>query len=154
MKACRFLMPAAVFMFLSTAAADNSRQSVKLEALPPAVHKTVLEQKQDAAILRLEKTLQDQKEIYELQLRDGQATKTVFIAASGAILQIKRSVPLSKLPPAARTSIETSVGDGKILSLESVQFPSGLIAAYEVRFQRSRAEHFLRISHHRSPVQE
>jgi hypothetical protein len=135
-----------VFLAVATAAGDNSRHSVNLADLPATVRKTVLEQKQKGAILRLEKTSQDAREIYEVQFKNGELTKTVFIAAGGAILQVKQPVLLSKISRAARKTIESSVADGKIISLESVQLPPGFIAAYEVKFQRNGAERFLRLA--------
>jgi hypothetical protein len=147
MNVSRSLLLAGIFAFFTTTAvADNSRQPVKLAGLPTAVRKTVLAQKQKGAILRLEKTSKDGKEIYEVQLKNGDLTKTVFIAVAGAILQIKQPVPLSRVSPAARKVIESSVGDGKIITLEFVQLPSGLIAAYEVKFQRNAVERFLRLA--------
>jgi|HubBroStandDraft_6_1064221.scaffolds.fasta_scaffold112595_2 hypothetical protein len=135
----------ASFLFLAAARADTPKQNVKLADLPATVRKSVLEQKQQARILRLEKTLQEGKEIYEVQLKSGVVRKTVFIDDDGAVLEIKQPIPLSQVSPAAKKVIESSVQNGKIVTLESVKSASGLIAAYQVRFTRNGTESQLRV---------
>jgi hypothetical protein len=135
----------ASFLFLAAARADTPKQNVKLADLPATVRKSVLEQKQQARILRLGKTLQEGKEIYEVQLKSGVVRKTVFIDDDGAVLEIKQPIPLSQVSPAAKKVIESSVQNGKIVTLESVKSASGLIAAYQVRFTRNGTESQLRV---------
>lgn len=149
----RLLLLASV-LFFTAARADTSKQDLKLTDLPAAVRKTVLEQKQQASILRLVKTRQEGKEVYEVQLKSGVARKTVFINDVGTVLQIKESIPLSQTPPAAKKVIESSVENGKIMTLESVKYASGLIAAYEVRFTKNGTESRLRIGPDGSLVSE
>jgi hypothetical protein len=135
----------ASFLFLAAAMADTPKQNVKLADLPATVRKSVLEQKQQARILRLEKTLQEGKEVYEVQLKSGVVTKTVFIDDAGTVLEIKQPIPLSQVSPAAKKVIESSVQNGRIVTLESVKSASGLIAAYQVRFTRNGTESRLRV---------
>jgi hypothetical protein len=145
---------ATVLLLSVSANADVSRHPVKLAELPPAVRKTALRQKQRATIRRLEKTVAEGQEIYEMELQSGIVSRTVLIDAAGQVLEIKQLIKLSALPPAAKTVIESSVGDGTILTLQSVKSPSGIIAAYEVKFRKNDKESQLRIAPDGRLVQE
>ena len=134
-----------MFVFGAGARADLPRQPVKLADLPEAVRRTVLQQKGQANIFRLEKTFLEGNEIYQLVLRTGLGKKTVLIDAGGRFLEIKQPMKWSEVSPAARNVIVSSVANGNILSLESVKIASGIIAAYEVRFTKEGKQAELRI---------
>jgi hypothetical protein len=140
-------------VFFASARADVSRQPVKLADLPAAVRKTALQQKR-ANIRGLEKTVQQGKEIYEVELRSGVVKRTVFIDAAGTVLEVKQPMTLSEVSPAAKTVIESSLGNGTILTLESVRTALGIIAAYEVKFDRNGKRSQLRIGPDGRLVQE
>jgi hypothetical protein len=61
---------------------------------------------------------------------------------------------LSAVSKAAKAVIDSSVGNGTIMALESVKTASGIISAYEVRFRREGKESLLRIGPDGSLVQE
>jgi len=136
----------AVALVLAMPANSAAKRSLNLADLPAAVQKTVLEQEQRATILRLETTSLNEQEVYEVQFKDGVSRRTVLIDSKGTVLQIREKIALSKVSPAARKVIESSVGNGKIVGLETVKSASGLIAAYQVKFKRNGAQSKLRIS--------
>ena len=154
MKLLSRLALVSLVMFTLSALADVSRQPVRLADLPAPVRKTVMQQKGDAGILRLEKFAQEGNQIYELELRGRGAGKTVLIDATGKVLEVKQPIKLSEVSPAAKAIIESSVGPGTIRTLQSVKIGSGIIAAYEVKFTRDGKQLQLRIGPDGSLVQE
>ena len=144
-----------ILAFSVGAGADVSKKPARLNDLPAAVRKTVERQKGAANILRLEKFEREGSQIYELELSGGgSASKTVLIDAAGKVLEIKEAIKLGGVSKAAKAVIDSSVGDGTILSLNSVKTSSGIITAYEVRFSREGKESLLRIGPDGSLVQE
>ena len=135
-----------ILAFSVGAGADVSKKPVKLNDLPAAVRRTVEGQKGATNILRLEKFEREGTQMYELELSSGgSASKTVLIDAAGKVVEIEAPIKLSEVSKAAKAVIESSVGNGHILSLSSVKTASGIISAYEVRFRREGKESLLRI---------
>jgi hypothetical protein len=100
------------------AGAGVSKKPVKLNDLPAAVRKTVEDQKGAANISRLEKFEREGSQMYELELSGGgSASKIVLIEAAGKIVEIKKPIKLSAVSKAAKAVIESSVGNGIILTL-------------------------------------
>jgi hypothetical protein len=154
MNILRFVLMG-ILAFGVGAGAEVSKKPVKLNDLPAEVRKTVERQKGAANILRLEKFEREGSQMYELEFSSGgSAVKTVLIDAAGKIVEIKEPIKLSEVSKAAKAVIESSVGDGHILSLDSVKTASGIISAYEVRFRREGKESLLRIGPDGSLVQE
>jgi hypothetical protein len=150
----RLLLLTILPLYLVGARADVSRRPVKLADLPAAVRKIVLQQRQDATIVRLEKTQQEGKEIYEVALRSGAITRTVSIDEAGKVREVKQPTTLSQVSRAAKSVIDSSVGNGTIRTLESVKTATGVIAAYEIKFTRDSREFRLRIGADGRLVQE
>jgi hypothetical protein len=142
-----------MLVFSASARAD-SRQSLKLADLPAAVRKTALQQKHSATIRRLERVVVEGKEIYELELRGGTVTRTVFIDSTGKVVEVRQPIKLSAVTPAAKAVIESSLENGTILRLESVKSPSGIIAAYEVKIRKNDKDFELRVGPDGRLVQE
>jgi hypothetical protein len=136
--------------------AELRRKPVKLEELSPAVRKTVLQQKKNATIRRLEKTVDEGKVLYEVTLEHPPTgtAKTVFIDTAGTVVEVKQPVTLAVVSPPARKVIQSSVGDGTIVTLQSVQTASGILAAYELTFKRNGKQSMLRIGPDGTLVQE
>jgi len=154
MNMLRFVL-ISILAFSVGAGADVSKKPVRLNDLPAAVRKTVERQKGAANILRLEKFEREGSQIYELELSGGgSASKIVLIDAAGKVLEIKEAIKLGGVSKAAKAVIDSSVGDGTILSLNSVKTSSGIITAYEVKFSREGKESLLRIGPDGSLVQE
>jgi hypothetical protein len=135
--------------------AELRREHVKLEELSPAARKTLLQQKKHATIRRLEKTVEEGKVLYEVTLEQSPGTaKTVFIDTAGTVVEIKQPIRLVAVSPPARKVIQSSVGDGTIVTLQSVQTASGILAAYELTFKRNGKQSLLRIGPDGALVQE
>jgi hypothetical protein len=146
MRAFLTLVLAVTLALVMPARCADGKGSLKIADLPAAVRKTVLQQKQQAKITQLEKTSLGGEEAYEVQFTHGASRRTVFIAGTGTVLQVKENISLSKVSLAARKAIESSVGNGTIVTLEAVKSASGLIAAYEVKFRKNGTQSELRIS--------
>jgi hypothetical protein len=121
----------------ATAQAEVSKQRLNLASVPPAVRKTALEEKGNGKIIGLASKQQEGKDIYKLELESGTTRRTVYMDAAGTVLEVKLRTTLSQVSPAAKRIIESSVGNGTMLNLESVQTASGIIKAYEVEFSRN-----------------
>jgi hypothetical protein len=154
MNILRFVL-ISILAFSGGAGADVSKKPVRLNDLPAEVRKAVERQKGAANILRLEKFEREGSQIYELELSGGgSASKTVLIDSAGKIVEIKQPIKLGEVSKAAKAVIDSSVGNGTILSLNSVKTASGIITAYEVKFSREGKESLLRIGPDGSLVQE
>jgi hypothetical protein len=154
MNILRFVLMSILAFSVGTGA-DVSKKPVKLNDLPAAVRKTVELQKGAANILRLEKFDREGSQIYELELSSRESShKTVLIDATGKIVEIKEPIKSSEVSKAAKAVIDSSVGNGTILALESVKTALGIISAYEVRFTREGKGSLLRIGPDGSLVQE
>jgi hypothetical protein len=113
MKILRRSVLMTILVFFVSARADVSRQPIKLADLPAVVRRTVMQQKGSANTRRLEKTVQEGNQIYELELRSAFVRKTVLSALEEKFLEVKKPTMLSEVSPAARTVNESSVGDRK-----------------------------------------
>ena len=136
------------------ARADETRQSIKPADLPQAVRETVNRQQAGGTLLRLEKFVREEIPIYEAEFSNGAAKKFVVIDADGKVLEIRQPVNLGEISKAAKAVIESSVGKGKLISLESVKTEAGIVASYQVQFEVAGKKTLLRIRPDGSLAQE
>ena len=123
-----------------------SEARVQMKDLPDPVRKTVMEQTQRgrlaqfpgqpaASLHGLSKEVENGKTFYEAETtQDGKAVD-ILIDASGAIVEIERSISLDAIPEAARSALERRAGSDKVLSVESVT--KGATTSYEAVIQRN-----------------
>lgn len=143
-----------VLLCAGSARLEETRQPVKLADLPPAVRQTVVKQQAVGNLLRLEKIVREGSPIYELEFSNGSARKVVVIDVEGKVLEIRLPAKLTEVSKAARAVIESSVGKGKLISLESVKTAAGIVAAYQVQFEVQGKKTLLRIRPDGSLAQE
>ena len=143
-----------VLLCAGSVCAEETRQPVKLADLPSAVRQTAARQQAGGDLLRLEKIVREGSQIYELEFSNGSARKIVVIDDAGKVLEIRQPAKLAEVSKAARTVIESSVGKGKLISLESVMTAAGIVAAYQVRFEVEGRKTLLRIRPDGSLAQE
>jgi hypothetical protein len=134
--------------------ADEIRRSIKLAELPTAVRETATRQQADGTLLRLEKINREGAVVYETEFSSGGAKRIVLINSDGKIVEIRQPVNLDKVSRTARAVIESSVGKGKLISLESVKTDAGIVAAYQVRFEVEGKKTILRVRPDGSLAQE
>ncbi|MEQ1473282.1 MAG: hypothetical protein ABLQ96_05655 [Candidatus Acidiferrum sp.] len=143
-----------VLLCAGSACAEETRQAIKLADLPSAVRETVKLQQAGGNLLRLEKIVREGIPVYELEFSNGAARKIVVMDATGKVLEIRQPVKLTEVSKAARAVIESSVGKGKFISLESVKTEAGIVAAYQVQFELESKKTLLRIRPDGSLAQE
>jgi hypothetical protein len=123
-------------------------QSLKLSQVPPAVRKTIAQQTkaEGTVLVGLQRISRANRELYSAQLQTNRNSRTMILERTGAIVEIREPIALSHVSPEAKKVIQSSVGNGEILQLESVKLTSGLIAAYRLRFTRAGKDSELRIA--------
>ena len=137
---------------LSMAAPDqDTEKSVKIEDLPVAVKKTVMEQSKGVKIRGLSREVKHGKTYYEAELTVNGHKKDVLIDPSGAIVEIEEEVALNSLPPAVRTGIERQAGYGKILKVETIT-KNDAIVAYEAAVQSAGKKSEIKVGPDGKPI--
>ena len=111
-----------------------SEVAIKMKDLPPAVRKTVDEQRKGATLRGLSKEVDGGKTYYEAELKVAGHSKDVLIDPTGGVVEIEEEVTLESLPEPARTAIEKFADKRKIVSVESVTTDNS-ISAYEAKVQ-------------------
>ncbi len=110
---------------------NNARTKV-----PPAVQKTVDEQSRNATIRGLHKEVENGKTQYELELTVNGHGRDVIIDPSGSILEVEEEIALESVDPNVRAEIAKSIGNSKLLKLESVT-KDGTLTGYEADVSRA-----------------
>src|SRR6516225_170723 len=124
-------------VILLPALALSSEVAIKMKDLPPAVRKTVEEQRKGATLLGLSREVDAGKTYYEAEIKVAGHRKDVLIDPTGAVVEIEEEVSLQSLPEPARAEIEKQAGKRKVVSVESVTKDNN-IGAYEASRYRSR----------------
>lgn len=137
-----------------SALAAETRQAIKLAELPPVVRQTVAQQQGGGNLLRLEKIVREGNEIFELEFSNDSVRKIAVIDREGKILEVRQPVKLAEVSKAARAVVESSVGKGKLISVEGVKTAAGIVAAYQVQFEVGGKKTLLRIRPDGSLAQE
>ncbi len=116
---------------------EKSEDSRKLNVkqLPPAVQKTVQEQTKGATIRGLSKEVENGKTQYELETMVNGRSRDLLIDPAGKVLEVEEEVDLLKLPAAVQAEIKRSLGQGKVLKLESVT-RDGVVTGYEASVEK------------------
>jgi hypothetical protein len=142
-----FIAVCIAFGIIQVAGARERSGDLRLNQAPFLVQKTIEQQKGDQGVLvRLQKTSRANHELYTAQFKKAGHYWTILLDNKGAIVEMRKPIDLSRLSPAARKTVQSSVGNGEILELESVQLSSGLIAAYRLKFKKGAKNSELRIA--------
>jgi uncharacterized membrane protein YkoI len=119
-----------LFLVALTLAADTK---IKMEDLPPAVRKAVMEQTKDATIVGLSKEKEKGKTMYEVETKVNGKTRDLLLDATGAVVDIEEEVDFAGIPPSARAAIEKKAAGGTITKVESVT--RGSTVSYEAEIK-------------------
>ena len=130
---------------------EKAEGKLRIKDLPPAVQKTVEEQRKGAVMKGLSKEVEDGKTQYELELVVKGHTKDMIIDESGTVLEIEESVSLASLPAAVRDGIHKNAGKGKILRVEALS-KGGTLSVYEVQVQHGAKKSEFQINPDGTPV--
>jgi hypothetical protein len=111
-----------VLLATAAAAAATERPVVMVE-IPPAVRKTIIEQRKGATVRALSEELEHGHKIYEAKLEVNGHRRDISINERGAIVEVEEEVSIDALPAKAKVAIEEEIGSGKLrlLRLESVK---------------------------------
>ena len=117
------------FLMASPAGAATLQTKARIK-VPSAVQKTVDEQSKGATVRGLSKEVENGKTQYELELTINGHGRDVIIDPNGSILEVEEEISLDSLPPELRAEIVKSIGNAKLLKLESVT-KGGMLTGYE-----------------------
>jgi uncharacterized membrane protein YkoI len=106
---------------------------IKMEDLPPAVRKAVMEQTKDATLVGLSKEKEKGKTMYEVETKVNGKSRDVQFDSTGAIVDVEEEVDLASIPPAAKAAIEKKAAGGAISKVETVTH--GSMVSYEAQIK-------------------
>ena len=134
MRSLRFIeiTLAASLLLSGLVAAQDQEKKIKRSELPAAVDKTVRAQSQGATIRGFSEEKENGNTFYEAELMVNGHSKDVLIDASGEVVEVEEQVSLENLPAAVRDGLETKVGKGKLVKVESLT-KKGKFVAYEAQ---------------------
>lgn len=113
-------------------AAQDQEKKIKRSELPVAVDQTVRAQSQGATIRGFSEEKEKGKTFYEAELMVNGHSKDVLMDAVGEVVEVEEQVPVENLPAAVRDGLETKVGKGKLMKVESLT-KKGKLVAYEAQ---------------------
>ena len=113
-------------------AVQAQEKKIKREELPPAVEKTVAEQRKGAMIRRFSTEIENGKRIYEAELTVNGHGRDISMDEQGNIIEIEEEVFMDSLPPAVQEGLKKAAGAGTIGKIESLT-KNGKLVAYEAK---------------------
>ena len=136
-----YLLVLCMSLFVTASSQEEQEQRIRMRDLPPAVHKTALEQSRGARIRGVSKEMEDGKTFYEIEMIVSGHGKDVLIDSEGNVAEVEEQVTLNSLPSAVKAEIKKQTGRGRILKIESIK-KNDAIVAYEalIRVQRKLKE--------------
>jgi hypothetical protein len=135
--ACLLFFAAALAEQKATESKEKGEGSKIMDAkkLPPAVQKTVQEQTKGATVLGLSKEVENGKTQYELETKVNGRTRDLLIDPAGKVVEVEEEVDIASLPAAVQAEMKKSLGEGRIVRLESIT-KDGVLTAYEASAQK------------------
>jgi uncharacterized membrane protein YkoI len=127
---------------LATGLLYGAETKVKLQALPPAVQKTVQAETAHATLVGLAKEVEHGKLVYEVETKVKGRSRDLSVDANGTILSVEEEVSLDSLPSAAKAAIEKQAAGGQVVKVEKVTGDGKLFyeAAISVKGKKSEVK--------------
>lgn len=138
---------------LSAAPAQDTEQRIKMEDLPAAVKKAVLEASKGLKLRGLSREVEKGKAYYEAEIEVHGRTRDVTFDETGALVLIEEEIPLAELPAAVRAAIEKGAEGGKILLVEFLK-RNNKIEAYEAHVEKDGKEIEFKVDPQGKPIVE
>lgn len=132
MSISRVVGLAVVASLFLTVPAWPQEKKIKRSDLPPAVEKAVAAQSQGATIRGFSEEKDHGQTLYEAEFVVNGHSKDVLMDANGQIVEVEEQVVVDSLSPAVRDGLQTKVGKGKLVKVESLT-KHGKLVAYEAR---------------------
>ena len=101
-------------------AEEEKEERIAVDALPPAVTKTVKEKFPKAGIAGASKETEDGKTTYEVELLEDKKEIDVSVDADGKILEVERMIAVADLPAAVRDAVKAKYPKAEIEEAEEV----------------------------------
>ncbi len=117
---------------LLAGASSAQEKKIKRSELPPAVEKTVAAESTGATIKGFSTEKEKGETFYEAEMTVNGHSKDVLIAADGTVVEVEEQVVLDSLSADVKAGLQTKVGKGKILKVESLT-KKGKLVAYEAK---------------------
>ena len=119
---------------LGIAFGQEQEKKIRRADLPQAVEKTVATESQGATVRGFSEEKENGQTYYEAEMTVNGHSKDVLIDKDGAIVEVEEQVAFDSLPAAVKGGLETKVGSGKILKVESL-IKHGKLVAYEAKVE-------------------
>ncbi len=134
--ACLLLLAVAQAQQKPKESKEKASKILDMKQLPGAVQKTVQEQTKGATIRGLSKEVENGKTQYELETTVDGRSRDLLIDPTGKVLEVEEEVDIAKLPAAVKAEIKKSLGDAKLLKLESAT-KDGVVTGYEASVEKA-----------------
>lgn len=139
-----FLTFLTAFVFTTTVHADDAAVATKLAKFPPAVAEALKKAAGTAKIEKVSIEKDGKVTVYEAELTEaGHANREVSVTADGKINAEEETVPLDKVPEAARKAIEAGAKGAKIERVQHIRRANGGVtyeALYVNKGKKSEVE--------------
>ena len=105
--------------------AVGAERKLQLKDLPPAVQKTVEQESRDAVIGKIEKEREAGVTQYEVETMRNGKHRDFKVDTAGVLLEVEEETDIATIPAAARAALLKQVGDGKLVTVETIAKKSG-----------------------------
>ena len=122
----------ATMLLAALALAPGQEKRIKRSDLPPAVEKAVVEHSQGATIRGFSQEKENGQTFYEAELMVDGHSKDVLIDGDGAVVEVEEQVATESLPPAVRAGLQSKIGNGRLVKVETLT-KKGKLVAYEAQ---------------------
>ena len=122
----------ATMLLAALALAPGQEKRIKRSDLPPAVEKAVVEHSQGATIRGFSQEKENGQTFYEAELMVNGHSKDVLIDGDGAVVEVEEQVATESLPPAVRAGLQSKIGNGRLVKVETLT-KKGKLVAYEAQ---------------------
>ena len=119
-------------LLAALALAPGQEKRIKRSDLPPAVKKAVVEHSQGATIRGFSQEKENGQTFYEAELIVNGHSKDVLMDGDGAVVEVEEQVATESLPPAVRAGLQSKIGNGKLVKVETLT-KKGKLVAYEAQ---------------------
>ena len=133
MRTSRFVV-LVVLSLTAIGLAEEQEKKIERADLPAAVAKTVAAQSQGATIKGFSQEKENGQTYYEAEMMVNNHSKDVLIDKDGNVVEVEEQVVLDSLPRAVKDGLQSKVGSGKIVKVESLTKHDKLVA-YEAKVQ-------------------
>ena len=125
----------AVLVLTASVTASAREKRVKMDDLPAAVQRTVVEVSKGVELRELTREVENGETFYEAELDVNGRTRDVIMDPSGAIVLIEEEVDWNSVPAAVRAAIEEAARGRKILLVETIT-RNNKLEAYEAHVRK------------------